>query len=96
MFGLGYYFRNPSLSEIMGGAQSALANPNLKTEKSLKTDLTWSHSGTRLTVFAAKSDNLIQGLIVDESSFQSQNIGKATFMGVEAGYQNQLSRFLFF
>lgn len=92
---LGYYFRNPSLSELMGGPQGALANPQLKSESSLKLDLTWNLPHSRLSFYVAKMDQLIQGQLVDQRWFQSENIGTALFAGAEASNELTLSRFIF-
>lgn len=91
---IGYYFRNPSLSELMGGPQGALPNPQLKSERSLKLDLTWNLPHSRLSVYVAKMDQLIQGQLVDQRWFQSQNIGTAFFTGAEASNEFALSRFI--
>jgi len=90
--GAGYYFRNPSLSELMGGSENILPNPDLKREEALKLEVTYAYKKMRLSLFSSSVANLIQTVFLDKSVFQSENIGRVFLKGADGNTMISLNR----
>lgn len=95
---IGTGFKAPSFNDLY---YPNYGNPNLKPEKSVGGDLGIEYSigrGGRLeaTLFRNRLRNLITGVFVPPSTFQAQNVNRATTQGLEIGLNQPFGRDLTF